>query len=198
MTSPTRVLGVDLDDVVIDFNSAFCEWHNRYYGTSYKRKDIVSYGLENICKCTPDEVHQRVFDFYHTDEHRTAPPVQGAIEGLHELKKKNVLIAATSRPEVVRNLTLEWLHEQSLEVFDSLHFLGHYHGPVERKISKAKICEEVGAELFIEDSLAHATSIARTGVPVLLFDTPWNQGFVSALITRVFSWEEILQRTSDL
>ncbi|MHB8660838.1 MAG: 5' nucleotidase, NT5C type [Minisyncoccota bacterium] len=197
MFSSIKTLGIDLDDVVIDFNTALCEWHNRHYGTSYERKDIVSYELAGLWKCTRDEARRRVFDFYNTIEHHLAPPVQGAIEGLHVLKKKNTLVGATSRPKAVRDLTLKWLRRQTLEVFDVIYFLGHYHGPaVERSISKAEVCREVRTSLFIDDSLAHATSIACAGIPVLLFDTPWNQGAIPELVTRVSGWDEILEKTA--
>ncbi len=194
MNEPTRILGVDLDDVVIDCNAALCRWHNQRYGTSYERKDIVSYELAKIWRCTPEESIERCLRFYHTDEHHTAASVQGAIAGLQELRKQNTLVAVTSRPESVRDLTLAWLRKQGAEVFDAMHFLGHYHEPVEKRISKAEVCKQVGVALFIEDSFAHATAIACVGIPVLLLDSPWNQGAIPELVTRVFSWEEILDR----
>lgn len=195
MNSPKKIIGVDIDDVVFGFNEALGVWHNRLHGTSYERKDIVSYEFEGLWQCTYDEVRQRVADFYQSDEHYVALPIPGAIEGLHELKKKNTLVAVSARPEAVRGLTVDWLcRNGAINVFDAIHFLGHHHEPGERKVSKAEICKEVGIEIFIDDSLVHATTIAWSGVPVLLLDTPWNQAIVPDLVTRVYSWDEILEK----
>lgn len=35
--------------------------------------------------------------------------------------------------------------------------------------------------------------VANCGIPVLLFDAPWNQGEMKPPITRVHSWDEIVE-----
>lgn len=44
---------------------------------------------------------------------------------------------------------------------------------------------------LIDDSPVYAMQVASIGIPVLLYDTPWNQGIESPGITRVFSWENV-------
>ncbi len=76
------VIGLDFDDVLMEFNGALCLFHNAQYGTSLTRADITSHHLKETWGCTQEEVIRRVNEFYRSLEHDLASPVVGAVEVL--------------------------------------------------------------------------------------------------------------------
>lgn len=192
-TSPSkRIIGIDLDDVLMDFCGPICAFHNSISGTSFTRDDLWSYNLDESWKCSEEESRKRVFDYYHSDNHKRALPVSGAVSAIENLSKNNTLVIVTARPDVVSELTCAWINTHFPKRFTSIHFANYYHGDATRKRKKSDVCKELGVDLFIEDSLENALSIAENGTPVLLLDSPWNKKKdLPESITRVYSWSEI-------
>lgn len=150
MSCKKRRIGVDCDDVVIDFNEGLAKYHNKRYGTTYGRKDITSYELEgNLWDCDLDEAIQRIHDFYHSEEHTALLPTQGAVKALNRLKKSYSLILITSRPESVRALTSKLLEKHFPLIFDDAHFLGCYHKSESRGQTKAEVCKTRSAFVYL-------------------------------------------------
>lgn len=189
--SKRRRIGIDCDDVLIDSMSGLIRYNNRMYGTSYRRQDFKSFDLESVWGCTLDIAIQRCQEFYFSEEHTKLTPVIGAVEVIEALTKTNDLVLVTGRPESIRDLTTEILQRHFQNLFMELHFVGHHSGNKYSKKTKGDVCKDLGVNIFIEDAPKHALSVSNEGIPVLLFDTPWNQGELPPNITRVFSWEEI-------
>ena len=186
-------IGVDLDDVIIDLATALAKFHNARYGTSYERSDSYTFKLEKMWGCNEEEMRQRVSEFYLSSFHNEALPVFGAVAALTELKKKYPLIMITSRPEHVRKETELWINRYIPNMFDEMYFLGNFLPDGTRIVSKGEMCKKRNVQLFIEDALHNAISVAQEEIPVLLFDTPWNQGELPPHITRVTGWEDALR-----
>lgn len=190
-----KVFGFDLDEVLMDFNGALGPWHNRNYGTNYQKHEIFSFNLEKIWGCTVEEAIQRVLEFFNSPEHWNAEPIAGAVSGIRKLTEQYGLYVVTAKPEELREKTLEWISLHFPKMFDEVYFTNHFSGSNPKR-SKSEVCHELGIEVFVDDALHNAEEIASAGIPVLLLDTPWNQGEVKYPITRVFSWEEIVERLS--
>ena len=77
-----KIIGFDLDDVLLDFNNAFCLYHNRIYDTNICRSDLTVFEYDNILNCSKKETIKRVVDFYTTPDHLNSVPVAGAIEAI--------------------------------------------------------------------------------------------------------------------
>jgi uncharacterized HAD superfamily protein len=187
-----RKIGVDVDDVLIDFNEGLRIFHNTVYGTSYEISDIIQYELQPLWGCGVNEIVQRIDDFYHSDYHRDLSPVAGAVDAIKELLAENFIIPITSRPESVRGVTEDLLARHFRSVFEEMHFLSHYRGDQSRRKTKGEVCRECEIEFFVEDHPAHAETIGREGVQVFLLDRPWNQGVKPTNTRRVFGWDDIL------
>lgn len=198
MPSQRRIIGIDFDDVLADFNASLSEYHNNIHGTSYKRSDIVSYGLKDLWRCSHEEAVRRVNEFYHSRYHENLAPVKGAVQAVDRLKRENALVIITSRPESMREKTLEWIHKHFPRTFKEIHFLGHYHGAEARKETKGEMCRKIGVKIFIDDSLEHAISISKEGVRVLLFNAPWNKNKKLRNVVRVFGWSDVLNKLRTL
>ena len=185
-----KKIGFDLDDVLLNFNDALFPYHNERFGTNYDRTQIRTFDLGSVWQCSRDEVEKRILDFCRSTEHHEAEPVSGALEVINRLKDHHDLFVITARPEELRAETLSWLNRHFPDVFAEVHFTNHFYGSGNRR-AKGDVCREIAVESFIEDSLHNAADVASLGIPVLLFDAPWNQEEVAPPIKRIYSWEEV-------
>jgi len=191
-TKKKKVLGVDFDDVLIRTGEAMAKFHNATYGTSYSRDDVTSYSLAEIWNCEPREAQKRIDEFITTEFHHSAEAVFGAYDALKHLSETYDIVIVTGRHEAMRGSTIDWLTKNFLGLFREIHFTGHYDADPSKQRLKSAVMTEIGADIFIDDALHFATDVASVGIPVLLFDTPWNQGPLPEGVRRVSSWEEIL------
>ena len=188
-----RLIGVDLDDVLMDFNAGLCAFHNAYYGTSLVKDDITSYHLEETWGCSRKEAISRVVQFYHSSEHEATPSVDGAIEVVRELQDNLVdFVIITSRPESVREQTHLWLAGHFPTLVKKIYFTSHFYHQ-ETMVTKADVCRDLGVEVFIDDAPFHIEDVAVVVKRAILFDAPWNQNHCLTLpnMYRVHSWSEI-------
>lgn len=190
-----KIIGVDLDDVLMRFNEALCLWNNAQHGTSHTKADFYSYEFDRVWGCTNEEALSRVRAFCYSPEHADASPTEGAVEALRVLQKETLHII-TARPPIVRKPSLTWIKKHFKNTACNIHFVGKDD---EKEIchhttSKPEMCKALGIEVFIDDSLVHARGIAKEGIPVFLFDAPWNQTEkLPSNVERVFSWQEIMK-----
>ncbi|MFH1473227.1 MAG: hypothetical protein ABIF06_02345 [bacterium] len=186
-----KIIGLDLDDVLLNFNDAFLEFHNHNYNTNHRRKDIKSYYQEDFWEIKKQEIQKRLNEFYYSLFHKNASPVEGAVEAIAELSKNNTLHIITASPQEIEKEIKHWLKQHFKNNFDSVHFARKSIFDKDVK-SKKDFCKNLKIEVFVDDALHNAEDVASIGIPVFLFDTPWNQGELKPLITRVYSWGEII------
>lgn len=192
-----KTIGVDFDDVLMNFNDTLMHFHNARYGTSLIREHCTDFDLSNIWKCSPEENVRRILEFYETDMHWDAQPVEKSQEAVEALSRNHNLVVITSRPESIRKKTLHWLEKHFPKVFDHIIFTNQFSGKT-NVIKKSHACTKLGVEIFIDDHDKHALDIAHAGIDSLLFDTPWNQSAPKhPKITRVYGWKDILEKLSN-
>ncbi len=185
------IIGVDLDDVLLDFFGTFCDFINEKNGTKYDRNSLTDFYLEKSWGWTKEAASQAITDFYASAKHVGAAPVKGAVEAVSTLSKGNTLHIITSKPDSLREITEKWVYKNYPGMFAGIHFMNQYHSKGEKRL-KADVCKELGATILIEDSLEQAQSADAKGIRVLMLDAPWNQKDVRTSITRVKSWNEIV------
>lgn len=92
---------------------------------------------------------------------------------------KDIMIV-TSRDVKYRELTRIWVNK----------WLGNYqifHVPAQYKSS---FCEVHKIDVFLEDKLDTAVSIAKAGIKSFLLDRPWNQSDLIDGVIRIYSLKE--------
>ena len=194
----SKRIGFDFDDVLINFRHALRLYSNELYKTNLQREDYTSSDLSETWKCTPEEATKRVIDFYSSEHHYNALPVEGAVEGIKILKQDYDLFVITSRPEKIREMTVGWLDRYFPDMFEEVHLTNLFYGEGEKIIrTKKEVCLELGVEAFVDDALHYAHDVSSAGIPVLLYDAPSNQGDVEHPIIRVHSWREIVDKLSN-
>lgn len=197
-TTKRLCIGLDFDDVLVAFNEALILFHNEHYGTTYGMKDITTWDLHELWKCSPEEAYARMKEFVRSSHHEAINPVSGAVDAIEFLHDHHDLHIITARDETLYEETLRLLGRHFNNVtFKGLHFLHRNNKNV--RGTKGDVCKSLGVHVLIEDSLINAKAAHTSSVHVLLFDTPWNQTRdLPSGITRVFSWEEALREIASM
>ena len=188
-----RVVAVDFDDVLANFNGAYCVHHNEHYGTSISFEDIVDFDMCALYGIDQTTNILRVRHFCHNHHHQILPH-QGAQEVLELLSDRYALHLLTSRCESLRDTTLEWLKRYRMDCFAEYHFTNGF-GTLfpDKSRSKAQVCTDIGAVALIEDAPENAHTVAESGVSVILPHRPWNKTVQGTRIYRAHSWEDVFQ-----
>lgn len=180
-------VGVDLDDVLIDCVPALCEFHNRQYGTNFRRADVRSFHLHEVWGCSTEEVTRCIGEFYGSPEHAKATPVEGAVAAIRKLQERGELTAViTARAESAREATEALLACCYPSLTSLVTYTNHE--------TKATVCKELDVQVFMDDAGHNAEDVASVVELSLLFDTPWNRKHVPSRpnLRRVYSWQEAL------
>ena len=193
-------IGVDCDEPLADFNAHLCPWMNAKYGTDYKREDIISYKLWEIWKCSKEEA-LKIIEHFYEEQLEHVPPVEGSIAAVKELAQQHELLVITSRFGSAISKTVPWINQHFSNKFSDVVFTKNYAKGGNGK-TKAQICKELGVDILIEDFIQYSLDCNKLGIPVLLFNTPWNQDSelpegmtkLPQGIVRVNSWEEVLEK----
>ncbi len=189
----SRNIGFDLDDVLLNFSDAFRLHVNKALNKKLKRKDMTSFWLEDVYGVSSEEIKTLLMNFYEHKDHINCLPIKGSIEGIQELAKNNNLYIITAKPDHLEKITNEWVNKHFPNSFINTQFANSHYNK-ERSRKKSEICKELNIEIFVDDSIDNAIDLASEGIPVLLPDMPWNQvDKLPPLVTRVYSWEEIIE-----
>jgi 5'(3')-deoxyribonucleotidase len=185
-------IGIDLDEVLVDFLPAFIEYHNAVYGTSLGREDFFSYRYWEIIGGTREEAIQKVHDFHQTSYFKNLKPIIGAQEALGLLRRGNDLFIITSRQNSITEITRQWIGRYFPDIFSDVCLTNSYSRSGDSK-TKKEYCDLLGIDFLIDDQLDYALECLAPKRKVLLLDCPWNKSEkLPPGIKRVCSWKEII------
>ncbi len=185
------LIACDIDGVLCDIVTPLLEFNNDTYGTDLTRDQIIQYELEYAFKCSQTEALRRVNEFYDSSYFDRIRPLEGARKGIGYIGDEHDIVIITSRTNRISKKTSKWLQEYFPDRFgDVLHTnLGF---EMESNYSKAKLCDELGVDVLIEDCLRYAMECSEFDVRVLLMNQPWNQtSHLSKDIIRMTTWRDI-------
>ena len=185
------LIAFDMDEILSLFVDSYMKYHNRVYGTTLKRDDVHTYSFHKILNIPLDENVKRVNAFYEQPEFFEIQPHPDCLE---HMKKLGVLghelIIITSRQLIGEDETRAWLDKHFPNMFSQLHMMDG-HVKTERAGGKGALCEELGVDVFIEDSAANANS-AKSVKKVFLLSYPWNRkAKLADNVERVNNWDEL-------
>ena len=188
-------IGIDLDNVLADFQTTYLAFHNKYYGTTLTPKDITTFEYPPFMQITPEESEKRVYEFFESDEFDDIKPWKGSKDAIGKLSKKYSLYIVTSRPDSTNGWVDRYFPDQMDDILHSNQFLLDHDG----KVTKATICKEKEISVMIEDAENYAEEVSAVGIKALLLDQPYNQDFKEKKnITKVYSWEEIVREIGTM
>jgi 5'(3')-deoxyribonucleotidase len=182
---------VDLDEVLAEFVECFLLYHNKINNTNYKKEDFFSYNFPDVYGWTKEENLQEVFDFQQSEYFPHIQPVIWALPVLERLKIDHELYIITSRQDYIQEQTRLRVDTHYPNIFENIYFTNDYSLEwTSRK--KSDVCNELGIELMIDDSLIYAEDCASNERKIYLYNRPWNQSQPqSPLIQRIQDRNEI-------
>ncbi|KAI8637177.1 hypothetical protein BD408DRAFT_425024 [Parasitella parasitica] len=179
-----KVVAVDLDQTLAHTLESLVEWHNDTYDTYFNVADFTTYEYWKIWGGTREESCIKIRDFYDSIYFDRIEPIQDfALEALKMLKRRHfTLVIITSRQQFVAEKTKRFVDRHYPGIFDSIYFCNLDLSDSEQLeyVSKPKsvICQEIGVDVLIDDSLEHAFDCSALGIDVLLYDRQgqyiWN------------------------
>lgn len=184
------MIGVDLDDTVKDTLRCVNEFYEMETGIKLPLSRYTTYFWEDVWGCTRDEAIARWCRFVDSEDYYRTPPIEGAVDSLYSLSQKNNLAIITSRPEIHRERTEEWVRRNIQGIAFEFFYTNGFEGG---KKAKGEICLEKGISLIFEDDKNNSLECAKKGIEVIMFDKPYNQDLEHDKIRRVSSWAEALK-----
>lgn len=173
-------IGIDIDGTVTDPGSIL-PFMNEAFGRNLSLADCLEYDLSNVYGIPSDELNQW-FDEQGDILYGSAVLHHMADKVLQQWYQTHRLVYISARDKKHLPITFDWFERFQIPYHD-VELIGSHD-----KISSAR---KWGIEVFLEDRLENALQISEElHIPVLLFDTPYNQGTLPSLVKRISSWEE--------
>ncbi len=193
------IIAVDIDDVIAAHAEALIEFGNKKWGTNLTLKDYDEHWAK-MWQIDAAEVEKRVTELNEAGFTREFKHYPDAVKVLAELAKRYKLVILTSRRREMSKDTLEWVEKYYPNIFSEIHFAGIWDNFKEpyhlmTNATKAKICQEIGADYLIDDQLKHCVAAAEAGVKGLVFgEYHWNRAKkLPKDVIRVKDWQAILE-----
>lgn len=172
--------GVDIDGTVTS-PSSFLPAINKQFGLQLTLQDITDYNLGRFVDVPEDEF----WGWFVANEvglYKEAVAADGAFKSLHTWSKQNEIFFISARNERFLDVSEDWLQGNGF-VYNGIRLVG--------RTSKVDTVLEQKIDIFFEDKYETALEVhEKCGIPVILFDTPYNQGFTPKGVIRVKSWQE--------
>lgn len=170
--------GIDIDGTVTRPDSLI-PFINESFQLSLTLQDITAYDLTPFVG-----VEEEVFaDWFleneaHIYEH--SPLTDGAKETLHKFLQIGDLFFISARNTHLLSVTENWFKRNELH-YHHIELLGTH--------DKISAVMKHQLDIFFEDKRDNAVDISEAcDIPVILFDTPYNQGSIPRNVIRVDSW----------
>lgn len=193
-----RTIAVDIDDVLAANAEDFAKFSNERWGTNLKPDDYTEHWAE-LWKVDFDEVERRrevILKEKVFTKHRI---FDEAKPSLVKLASNYKLVIVSSRGRRVQKDTIDWINKEFGNIFSEIHFAKiwdkNIHVLESLKLTKAEICQEIGADYLIDDQPKHCIAAAQAGIISLLFgDYKWTRG-VKPIdnMVKVKNWQEVLE-----
>jgi len=183
------LIGLDIDGVIVDSISSVLPMLSEICNRTVAYEDVTHPALTkflNISEAEAEYIWEQILE---TDLLQSSPEIDGAVESISALSRHEIWLI-TGRPSFLRGLTLSWLDKHRVKydriIFDS--------GKTEGNLSLERHCN-----VFVEDQLEVAKTLADSGVFTLLFNQPWNQApSLPDNCRRVHTWDDIVLAVSRM
>jgi len=181
------IIGIDVDGVIVDIGTAMLPLFSETCARPVTYQDLCSWDLGEALNIDEETINRVWKHLFNSDALRDAPPIDRAINGLTALSEHEIWLV-TSRPTSIQDLTLSWLHDNKIH-YDQIVF--------NRRGDKLSVGPTF--DVFIEDFLDEATTIAKADIFTILFDQPWNQeSKMPVNCKRAYNWGDVLQLIHSL
>ncbi|MEQ2526203.1 hypothetical protein WMO40_05780 [Bacillaceae bacterium CLA-AA-H227] len=175
-----KKFGIDIDGTVTSPNT-IVPYMNQDFGLSLSYSDIKEYDLSVHVDISKSDFAKWWLD-NEARIYEASPLTKEVRAVLREWESAHDLFFISARSKHLLELTKEWFVKQDLP-FHHIELIGSHD-----KINAAKQYE---VDIFFEDKHDNAVAICeQCKIPVILFNTPYNQEPVPEGVIRVNNWSE--------
>ncbi|MDR4948609.1 5' nucleotidase, NT5C type [Neobacillus cucumis] len=172
--------GIDIDGTVTS-PASLLPFINKAFNLNILYEDVNQYELTPFVN-----VGEKEFAEWFTENepmiYKGSPPATGAIQVLKKWNLKHALFFISARGPHLLDVTEEWFYQNGL-TFHHIELIGSHN--------KVETVKKHNIDIFFEDKHDNAVMIhEECGIPVLLFDTPYNQDPIPKGVIRVKNWKE--------
>ncbi|MFV0485141.1 MAG: 5' nucleotidase, NT5C type [Candidatus Saccharimonadales bacterium] len=191
-----KLLAVDIDNVLADFNEAFVDYANKNWNSNITVDDITEdwaklFGVDEV------EWQRRATELFSdkSQVYRNLPLIPGVEKEMAKLGQHFDIIAITSRSRGTESATRAWLDANLPGMISEVHFSGIYDrfedGIDSCKQTKGEICKSLNIDFFIDDEPKHCVASADHDISTIIFgEYPTNRDFNDPRIPRAKTWQE--------
>lgn len=175
-----RRFGIDIDGTVT-CPTTFVPYLNDAFGLNITLNDIKQYDFMPLVTVSEKEF----YDWFKNMEpviYSRSPLAAGAKEILKRWEKEHELYFISARDSHLLDITKEWFTNQEL-MYNDIHLIGSH--------DKIEAARKYDVDIFLEDKHDNAVNLhEELNIPVLLFNTPYNQDPIPDGVIRVNDWKE--------
>lgn len=172
-----RIIGIDIDDVILDLVSNWLKFYNIDFDDNLKRKDITDW---NIAKFVKSKAKQKIYDYVKSpDIYNEVKPIKDSLWGVNTLKSlgyRVIYITVNNYGNAKYNWLLNYGYMESGKDFVSTE---------DKSLIKA--------EILLDDNFKNIKNFDGEG---FLFSKPWNIKYKYE--NRVNSWKEFILKVKAM
>lgn len=189
------IIGFDLDDVILDFNSMFKRTYKKVYNVDLEEpinRGSASCHYEEIYNVPEQNVVRIITTILGSNMVKEFPFVPGSIEVLNNHFRDKPLLIITKRYPETKSFIEEHLHNNltvpEIEVCCT----------TDPFIEKYKILAKKGSIYFIDDKLETICYLLRKKIHAILFKS-WSNRVFSNLVSKTFSlYPSVLENWNEV
>ncbi|WP_066064187.1 5' nucleotidase, NT5C type [Neobacillus soli] len=172
--------GIDIDGTVTCPKSII-PFINKAFNMNIRYEDVNQYELTPFVNVS-EEVFANWFFENEPIIYEGSAPAKGVVNILNKWKNKHELFFISARGNHLLDVTEKWFAANGI-TFHHIELIGSH--------DKVETVKKYGVEIFFEDKHDNAVNIhEECQIPVILFDTPYNQEPIPNGVIRVNNWRE--------
>lgn len=172
--------GIDIDGTITRPDT-FIPFLNESFQLNLTYEDVTQYDFYPYVNISREELNQ----WFMKNEpkfYKESLPADGAREVLNKWTPYADLYYISARNQRLLNITQNWF---------TTHKLTYHHLELVGSHDKVAAAKKFAVDLFLEDKHDNAVAIAEEcKIPVLLFNTPYNQDPVPNQVIRIQTWQQ--------
>lgn len=199
MAERRLTIAFDCDDVLIPTAEAIVNNYNIRFGTRLSLDDLYKpASVESWGTADNDLAIERVNQFLRSDEHAQLTPFADAVVAVRGLAEVHDLHIITGRASFLETVTRHMCDTYFTDCFKSIEHTNYITTSTDTalKRTKGEVAAALGADLLVDDHIAHASNVIEAGVEsVLVFgDYPWNRlNTLPSGMVRCENWNTVVR-----
>ncbi|MEM0149013.1 MAG: hypothetical protein QW346_01995 [Candidatus Micrarchaeaceae archaeon] len=182
-----NAVGIDLDDTIADFTSAWLKVLEREKGIKLRERNIIQWEVENLLGGAVDRQDiENLFSKTWSEESENIKLLDRRIPKIIDRIRARAPVYIITAAKATDRRIREWLDVKQVKYDRLIHVRNH-----DEKLLKT-------VSIYVDDN-PYAAKFALAGKYVIIFSKPWNATIrFTKQVIRAKSWGEVEQKVLQL